>query len=85
MTLSWSPSTDDRNPVAYRVYRNGVLIPMATPLKNTTFTDSNLKNNQSYTYTVQAYDLSPAQNTSAQSAPLTVKTGTNLISNVTAL
>lgn len=72
--LSWSSSVDNLNKVAYRVYRNGALI-VGTVL--TSYTDglySPLQPSTAYTYTVTAYDSSPARNQSTVSAQATATT-----------
>lgn len=64
ITLGWDSSSDDVGVSGYRVYRNGVLV--GSP-GGTSFTDSGLAVNSSYTYTVTARDA--AANVSAESAP----------------
>ena len=70
--LRWSPSTDNVNLVAYRIYRNGTMLSLSTRL--TSWSDSTVLPSTSYTYTVLAYDSSPLRNRSAQSSPVTVIT-----------
>lgn len=62
ISLSWTASTDAVQLVGYRVFRDGNEVG-ATSL--TTYTDSGLSLNTTYTYTVKAYDL--AGNLSAAS------------------
>lgn len=69
VNLSWSASSDNVAVSGYRVFRDGVSVA-TTP--STSFTDTGLKANTAYTYTVAAYDA--AQNTSGQSTPLVVTT-----------
>ena len=69
LTISWMPSTDNVGVAGYKVYRNGVLVH-TTPASS--YTDSGLSPNTTYTYTVAAFDY--ANNVSAQSAPLNATT-----------
>ncbi|MFF3666609.1 glycosyl hydrolase family 18 protein [Microtetraspora malaysiensis] len=61
--LSWTASTDDVGVTGYNVYRGATLAGTST---TTTFTDTGLTPNTTYTYTVKAFDaaqnLSPASN-----------------------
>ncbi|HSX35978.1 MAG TPA: fibronectin type III domain-containing protein [Patescibacteria group bacterium] len=72
--ISWTASTDNVAVSSYKLYRNGdTTIPFAIlPAGTTTFTDTNLNQATSYTYTVTAVDA--AGNTSVQSVPATVVT-----------
>lgn len=66
--LSWNASTDNVGVAGYRVYRNGACI--ATTSANTTvFTDTSLKPNTGYTYSVSAFDT--AGNKSSNSPSIT--------------
>ena len=72
ISLSWSASTDNAGGsgvAGYDVYRGTTLVGSPTA---TTYTDSGLAANTSYTYRVRARD--GATNASAQSSPLTVST-----------
>ncbi|MFW5435906.1 lytic polysaccharide monooxygenase [Paenibacillus apiarius] len=69
VTLNWTASSSPNGIKEYEVYRNGQLVGKAT---GTSYTDSGLTANTSYTYTVLAVDTSG--NKSAPSAGLTVKT-----------
>lgn len=69
--LSWTASTDNVGVAGYKVYREGSVVGDKKGTDRS-FTDTNLKTNFSYTYTVSAYDL--AGNNSPQSLPHTVKT-----------
>jgi chitodextrinase len=70
INLSWTASTDPDSPVAgYNIYRNGTQVGTAT---GTTYSDTGLAANTSYSYTVSAYD--PAGNVSAQSAAVSATT-----------
>ena len=72
VVLNWTASTDDLNRVGYRIYRNGTYIA-ATTL--TTYIDGAAYSLAAgkYTYTVSAYDSSPARNASPQSAPARIE------------
>jgi chitodextrinase len=68
VNLTWTASTDPDSAVAgYNVYRNGSKIA-ATAV--TSYQDTALIPDSTYTYTVSAYDA--AGNTSAQSSPVSV-------------
>ncbi len=69
VNLMWTASTDNIGVTGYRVYRNGIQVGTVS---GTSYTDSGLTANQSYTYTVRAFDN--AGNLSGASAPLTVTT-----------
>ena len=70
ITLGWNASTDPDSPVqGYNVYRDGTKV--GTP-SSTSFTDTDLSANTTYSYTVNAFD--PSNNTSAQSTALAVTT-----------
>ncbi|MBN8281215.1 MAG: fibronectin type III domain-containing protein, partial [Gammaproteobacteria bacterium] len=66
--LSWSASTDTGGSgvSGYRVYRNGIGTPLAT-VAGTTYSDTGLTANTSYSYRVSAYDA--AGNESDPSTP----------------
>ncbi|MFI6291580.1 cellulase family glycosylhydrolase [Nonomuraea sp. NPDC050790] len=63
VSLAWNASTDNVGVSGYDVYRGSTLVNTAT---GTTFTDTGLTANTSYTYTVRARDaagnVSPASN-----------------------
>ncbi|MCR8643470.1 lytic polysaccharide monooxygenase [Paenibacillus sp. N1-5-1-14] len=67
--LMWNPSTDNVGVHHYDVYRNNVKV---TSVSGTSYMDTGLQADTSYTYTVTAVDA--AGNASAQSAAFTVKT-----------
>ncbi len=68
--VTWSASTDASGIGGYRIYRNGVLIDAVD--SGTSYTESGLAPNTSYTYTVAAFDI--WGNLSAQSSPITKST-----------
>lgn len=69
VTLSWSPSTDNVGVVGYKINRNGVQVVNQT---GTTYVNSGLLPDTTYTYAVAAYDL--AGNQSVLSTPISVRT-----------
>jgi chitodextrinase len=69
LTLNWSASTDNVAVTGYRVLRNGVQVGTPT---GTTFADSGLVANTTYTYVVRAVDA--AGNVSADSNTITPTT-----------
>lgn len=68
-TLTWTASTDNVKSAGYKIYRDGVLVGTVS---GTTYTDTTLKANTTYSYTVKAYDA--AGNLSADSNAVSVKT-----------
>lgn len=77
VVLSWDPSTDNIRVKGYEIYRNGVKINTTS---QTSYTDSGLEPNTSFTYTVKAYD--EAGNVSAASEEKSVYT---IIDNISPL
>ena len=73
--LAWNASTDSGSGVAgYNVLRNGTWLATTTA---TNYSDTGLKSNTLYTYTVTAFDrMTPNPNESAQSAPASATTQT---------
>jgi len=74
VNLTWSPSTDLNYPVSsltYTLYRNGAVVT-TTAAGVTSYSDSGLAANTTYTYTVSASD--PSGNTSAPSTAVNVTT-----------
>lgn len=65
--LSWDASTDG-DTAFYRIYRNGELI--ADKLDRTTFSDPNVKSEQTYQYTISAVDAK--MNESSVTAPVEI-------------
>jgi chitodextrinase len=68
--LAWTAATDNVGVTGYRVLRDGSTL--ATVGNVTTYTDTSVSANTTYTYTVKALDA--AGNVSAASAPATVTT-----------
>lgn len=66
--LAWTASTDNTAVTGYRVYRNGVERGTTT---GTTYQDTGLVANTSYTYTVRAYDAVGNQSADSASASAT--------------
>ncbi|MGE5297872.1 MAG: fibronectin type III domain-containing protein, partial [Acidobacteriaceae bacterium] len=62
INLSWSASTDNSGgAVKYNVYRNGSATPLASGITATTFSDTGLAENTTYSYAVSAVDGSNNQ------------------------
>ena len=70
VNLAWSPSTDNVGVTGYQVFRNGASIA-TTPA--TSYQDSGLASNTTYSYSVLAYDA--ANNQSSPSAAASAVTG----------
>ncbi|NLN75591.1 MAG: hypothetical protein GX139_04725 [Armatimonadetes bacterium] len=56
ISLAWNASTDNIGVAGYRIFRNGTQIGTAT---GTTYNDTGLANNTTYSYQVDAYDGKP--------------------------
>jgi hypothetical protein len=56
VSLSWTPSDDDSGVASYVISRNGTVLA-AVPGSSTTFADSNVTPDTSYTYTIRARDV----------------------------
>lgn len=69
ITLSWNASTDNVGVTGYKIYRNSTQIGTSS---TTSYTDTGLDLNQSYTYQVCAYDAIP--NTSSLSTAILAMT-----------
>ncbi|TYQ15580.1 UNVERIFIED_CONTAM: fibronectin type III domain protein [Acetivibrio alkalicellulosi] len=67
VTIQWTASSDNIGVSGYRVYRNGSFIRNIT---QTSFTDTGLTPDETYVYTVEAYDV--AGNRSGESESITV-------------
>jgi chitinase len=67
--LSWTAATDNVGVTSYSVYENNVML---TGTAGTTYQNTNLLPNTTYTYTVVAYDA--AGNASAKSSPASATT-----------
>ncbi len=79
VTLTWTAATDNIGVRSYDVYRGGLQVGTvrgtASAAPGTTFVDSGLAANTSYTYDVVARDAKP--NSSPHSAAATVTTGSS--------
>ncbi|MEO8562807.1 MAG: lectin [bacterium] len=74
VTVTWNASTDNVSLKAYDVYRNGVKVGTVNAGgTSSSFTDSGLATNTTYTYTIVARDSQG--NVSPASAPVRVTTG----------
>ncbi|HVN26215.1 MAG TPA: fibronectin type III domain-containing protein [Candidatus Paceibacterota bacterium] len=69
INLAWTASTDNVGVSGYKIYRNGTQIATST---QTSYSNTGLSVNTTYTYTVAAYDA--AGNVSAQATPVTKTT-----------
>jgi chitodextrinase len=69
VSLSWAPSSDNIGVASYRIFRNGTQVGTST---STSFSDTGLANNTTYSYTVVAVDF--AGNVSSPSAPVSATT-----------
>ncbi|MNW40554.1 Alpha-amylase precursor [compost metagenome] len=69
VSLTWDASTDNVGVTGYEIYRDSVQV--GTSL-TTSYTDTGLTAETTYSYTVKAYDL--ANNISAESSPITTTT-----------
>jgi len=67
--VTWTASTDNIGVAGYKIYRNGSQVGTSAV---TSYTDSGLLSNTTYSYTVSAYDGSG--NSSAQSSPAATAT-----------
>lgn len=79
LTLSWAASADGSGPgiAGYRIYRNGNTSTPVNSTASTTFTDSGLAAQTTYTYQVAAYDKSGTPVQSALSATVSATTLAN--------
>lgn len=87
VNLSWSPSTDFPNPggvgvQGYKIYRNNATTATYTVTNGTSFIDSNVTSNTTYTYTITAYDMlgnesAPSNAVSAKTQPATANCAGN--------
>lgn len=77
LALNWTPSSSSIGIAGYTIYRDGVKI---STTRTTSFNDTRLQANTSYTYQITAFDSRNQE--SSKSEPITVKTkeAENLIS-----
>lgn len=72
--LNWSASTDNEDVAGYIIYRNGIEVKATA---ETSFTDTSVTENTSYSYAVKAYDgadnLSNSSNTVLVNTPSAVE------------
>lgn len=74
VALKWDAATDDSNLVSYDVFRNGTQV--ATFVQGTSYTDTTVSPNTSYSYTVVSSD--PSNNKGPATAALAVKTASEV-------
>ncbi len=75
--ITWQPSADTSGISEYRVFRVGTSTPIAAT-QNTTFTDTQLEPNTTYSYVVTAVDGAVPPNESAASEAASATTGPGL-------
>jgi len=68
--LTWSPATDNVGVAGYKIYRDGVEIATAV---DTSYSDTGLLPDTTYTYTVSAYDTEGSEGEMSDSASATTK------------
>jgi len=73
INLSWTASTDASGIGGYKIYRGGTLLTTTTGTA-TTYSNTSLSANTTYSYTVAAYDTVTPSNTSAQSGSASATT-----------
>lgn len=78
INLSWNASSDTSGISGYRLYRNGLLV---NTFVSTSYQDTGLTANTSYSYTVSAVDASSNANFSAQSLSVNATTQGGVVSN----
>jgi hypothetical protein len=66
--LSWTASTDNIGVTGYNIFRNGIKVGTST---TTSYTDSGLASDTTYTYTVTAYDAAGYVSTPSNTATAT--------------
>ena len=79
INLTWTASIDAVGVVGYKIYRNGTQI---TTITSTSYSNTELTANTSYSYTVSAYDAAgnnSSQSTSTSATTQSVQTGGNII------
>lgn len=72
ISLAWKAAKDDLKVSGYLVYRDGQPIETKEPIRGTSFTDTNLPEDEEFTYEVRAFDF--AANISPLSEPIPGKT-----------
>lgn len=72
-SLTWAPSTDNTAVVGYKVFRDGTLLGTTSVAS---YVDSTINRSTQYVYTISAFDQTG--NESAQSAPLSFKSGSDV-------
>lgn len=72
ISLTWKAARDDLKVAGYLVYRDGQPIESSQPIRGTNYTDTNLPDDEEFTYEVRAFDF--AGNLSGLSSPVTGQT-----------
>lgn len=57
VTLSWQAASDNLKVSGYLVYRDGQPIETEQPIRETTYTDTNLPDGEEFTYQVRSFDF----------------------------
>lgn len=57
VTLSWEAATDNLKVAGYIVYRDGQPVETAAPIRETTFADTNLPEDEEFSYQIRAFDF----------------------------
>ena len=73
ITLTWSESTDNVELRGYHIYRDGSLTAMGEEQIEITFTDTNLSQGESHSYTIKAFDTSGNSSLASNSQTFTTK------------
>lgn len=76
INLSWTASTDNVGVTGYKILRNGTQVGTAT---STTFSDTGLVPQTSYSYTVSAYDAANNQSTASAAASAITLQGSSYV------
>jgi len=72
ITIKWNPAKDNVKVSGYLIYRNDEPVETSEPIRGSSFTDSNLPDDEEFVYEVRAFDF--AGNLSHLSDPVLGKT-----------
>lgn len=81
INLSWTASTDGTGVAGYKIYRDNELVYIAYS-SATSFSDSQLEPNTSYTYKVLAFDAAGNESSFSSNASATTSSGTTYSNNL---
>lgn len=76
ITLTWTASTDNVGVTGYRIYRDSAEIDTTA---NTTYSDTGLTAETTYSYTVSAYDAIPNESNQSSSDSATTQTFSGVV------